>query len=177
MLSITLYVRTSVALCLSLVLSACVGVPQPATGGAPGDTRYANTPGYQPDFGAPVGAPVAARSGNAVSVAQGQILQAQQQRAQKVWLMVQAAVLRNLPDDRRPPCHQRFLLKLDNGSTVMVAHNTDLAPRVPVSPGNVVLIRGEYIWNEKGGVLHWTHHDPQGTEEGGWIQLNGQTYK
>jgi hypothetical protein len=178
MLSITFYVRTTVALCLSVALSGCVASPPQPAANAIGDTRYANTPGYQSDFGAPVGGTaVAGRNGNSVSVAQGQILKAQQDHARKVWLTVQAAVLRSLEDDRRPPCHQRFLLKLDNGSTVLVAHNTDLAPRVPVSPGNVVLIRGEYIWNEKGGVLHWTHHDPQGTEEGGWILLNGQTYK
>ncbi|MEZ5478885.1 MAG: DUF3465 domain-containing protein [Thiolinea sp.] len=59
----------------------------------------------------------------------------------------------------------------------MVAHNIDLAPRVPVEPGGRVNLRGEYAWNNRGGVIHWTHHDPKGRRDGGWIEWQGKRYE
>jgi hypothetical protein len=68
-------------------------------------------------------------------------------------------------------------LQLDNGTRVLVAHDTKLAPRVPLQEGDFVRIRGEYIWNQKGGVIHWTHHSPNGRHEPGWIEFNGNRYE
>ena len=47
-----------------------------------------------------------------------------------------------------------------------------------VSPalGDHVIVHGEYIWNPEGGLIHFTHHDPQGTHEGGYIIDGGKTY-
>jgi len=88
-----------------------------------------------------------------------------------------ATVSRLLADDRRGLQHQRFLVRLASGTTILVAHNTDLASRVPVQLGSAVEIRGRYIWNSRGGVVHWTHHDPEGRFAGGWIRLAGRTYQ
>lgn len=172
MLSNTFYLRKFLILSLAIVLTGCTATPQ--TQAPP---QYASSPGYQSQFGGPTGNNTAAPTGSSITIGQGQIIQAQQAHAEKCWVTVQAMVFKLLPEDTRPPRHQRFLLKLDNGTTVLVAHNTDLAPSVPISPGDVVTIRGEYIRNEKGGVLHWTHHDPQGREEGGWIDFNGQRFR
>ncbi|HET9726338.1 MAG TPA: DUF3465 domain-containing protein [Gemmatimonadales bacterium] len=78
-------------------------------------------------------------------------------------------VVRLLPDDRDGSPHQRFLLRVGSGTTVLVAHNLDLAQRVALAPGDSIELRGEYEWNPKGGVIHWTHPDPEGRHEGGWI--------
>ena len=89
---------------------------------------------------------------------------------------VEGVVDRTLPDDEEGSRHQRFILKLATGRTLLVAHNIDLAPRVPLSAGDALRLRGEYEWNERGGVLHWTHHDPAGRRPGGWIEHAGERY-
>ncbi len=82
-----------------------------------------------------------------------------------------------LSDDLKGSRHQRFIVKLDSGHTVLIAHNIDLAPRVPLEKGKKVFIYGQYEWNDRGGVVHWTHKDPRGTHEEGWIQFQGQKYE
>lgn len=87
-------------------------------------------------------------------------------------------VLKVLPDDGNGARHQRFILQLPVGITVLVAHNIDLAPRVPrLAVGDVVEFNGEYVWNDKGGVVHWTHHDPHGQHAPGWLRHDGKTYE
>jgi hypothetical protein len=87
-------------------------------------------------------------------------------------------IVKVLSDDRDGSRHQRFLLRLGSGQTLLVAHNIDLAPRVvSLAAGDTVEFFGEYEWNTKGGVIHWTHHDPQGTHVSGWLKHQGRTYK
>ena len=87
-------------------------------------------------------------------------------------------VLRVLPDDNDGSRHQRFIVELPSGQTVLIAHNIDLALRVEaIRPGDKVTFYGEYEWNEKGGVVHWTHDDPQGRHVDGWIEHNGRRYR
>jgi hypothetical protein len=87
-------------------------------------------------------------------------------------------VIKVLSDDNDGSRHQRFLLRLDSGQTLLVAHNIDLAPRVSsLSEGDGVAFYGVYEWNSKGGVIHWTHHDPNDRHVPGWLQHNGETYQ
>ena len=87
-------------------------------------------------------------------------------------------VIKILPDDNEGSRHQRFILKLHSGQTLLIAHNIDLAPRLStLRKGDTVAFYGEYEWNAKGGVIHWTHHDPSGRHEPGWLKYNGQTYQ
>ncbi len=87
-------------------------------------------------------------------------------------------VLKILSDDNDGSRHQRFILKLSSGQTLLVAHNIDLAPRIPsLRAGDLVEFFGEYEWNSQGGVIHWTHHDPQGAHVSGWLKHRGRTYK
>ncbi|HSF72140.1 MAG TPA: DUF3465 domain-containing protein, partial [Methylotenera sp.] len=43
--------------------------------------------------------------------------------------------------------------------------------------GDAMTFKGEYAYNPKGGVMHWTHHDPEGNQAGGWIKHNGKIYQ
>lgn len=99
------------------------------------------------------------------------------ERRSDVVVEVAGTVERLLPDDERGERHQRFILRLPSGHTLLVAHNLDLAPRVPLAVGDRVEARGEYEWNEQGGVLHWTHHDPRGRRPGGWVRLRGEEFR
>jgi hypothetical protein len=87
-------------------------------------------------------------------------------------------VTRVLADDTEGSRHQRFIVRLDSGRTILIAHNIDLAPRVPsLVAGDAVQFFGEYEWNQKGGVIHWTHHDPQNRHPGGWVEHEGKRYQ
>lgn len=86
-------------------------------------------------------------------------------------------VARVLPDDREGSPHERFIVRVEGGVTVLVAHNLDLAARAPVMVGDSVTVRGEYEWNDRGGVIHWTHRDPAGQHEAGWIRHGGRLYR
>jgi Protein of unknown function (DUF3465) len=87
-------------------------------------------------------------------------------------------VTRILADDNMASRHQRFILTLESGATLLVAHNIDLAPRVDgLSVGDSVAFRGEFAPNPQGGVIHWTHHDPQGRHPGGWLEYRGRRYE
>ena len=87
-------------------------------------------------------------------------------------------VIRNLADDTSGSRHQKFILKLPSGQTLLISHNIDLAPRISsLRKGDTVNFYGEYEWNSKGGVVHWTHHDPRGNHVGGWLKHNGATYQ
>lgn len=85
-------------------------------------------------------------------------------------------VVRLLSDDLEGGRHQRFILELSSGQTVLVAHNIDVAPRLDVlEVGDEVAFRGVYEWNAQGGVVHWTHHDPSGEHPAGWLRYDGRT--
>ena len=90
----------------------------------------------------------------------------------------EGTVIRLLDDDVKGPRHQRFIVELASGQTLLITHNIDLAPRLNgLKTGDTVHFKGEYIWNEKGGMVHWTHHDPQSRHVAGWILHNGKTYQ
>ena len=106
------------------------------------------------------------------------ISSAYETRTSNVQVRNTGIVVKILPDDNKGSRHQKFILKLPSGQTVLIAHNIDLAPRVnSINTGDSIEFYGEYEWNAKGGVVHWTHHDPAGRHEDGWLKHNGVVYK
>jgi len=98
-------------------------------------------------------------------------------RASDIQVEGEGAVIRVLEDDLNGARHQRFIVQLASGQTLLITHNIDIAPRVDaLEVGDSVRFNGEYVWNEKGGVVHWTHHDPRGRHVAGWLIHNGKTY-
>ena len=93
------------------------------------------------------------------------------------WIEVSGKVVRLLSDDRDTSPHQRFVLRIRNAQTLLIAHNVELAERVPVGLGDRITVRGVYEWNPLGGLVHWTHADPMGMEDGGHIEHRGRLYR
>jgi len=87
-------------------------------------------------------------------------------------------VVKVLKDDIKGSQHQKFLLKVSDNITILIAHNIDLAPRVvDIQEGDIVGFNGEYIYTPKGGTVHWTHKDPRGNHAAGWLEHKEKKYE
>ena len=116
--------------------------------------------------------------GSSFVYANPQIEKAYHDKQSNVQVQGIGKVSRILSDDNNGSKHQKFLLKLPSKLTLLVAHNIDLSKRIDkLKEGDEVEFYGEYEWNNKGGVLHWTHHDPRGKHKDGWLKHNGVVYK
>lgn len=107
----------------------------------------------------------------------GEIEAASAERRSGFMTEASGTVAKILPDDREGPHHQRFVVRLESGHPVLIAHNIDVAERVPVKRGERVRFRGQYEWNDLGGVVHWTHRDPDGRHDEGWIDHRDERYQ
>lgn len=115
---------------------------------------------------------------NPLSVNNASVKQAFERKQSNVWVEGSGSVKKLLADDNNGSRHQKFLVSISDKQTLLFAHNIDLAPRLDtLQVGDAIDFRGEYVYNPKGGVVHWTHRDPQGGIEAGWIKYNGKTYE
>jgi cold shock CspA family protein len=90
----------------------------------------------------------------------------------------EGVVNRVLSDDNDGSRHQRFILRLASGQTLLISHNINIAPRIEaLRIGDRVAFYGQYEWNAEGGVIHWTHHDPDGQHVSGWLKYKGMVYQ
>ena len=92
------------------------------------------------------------------------------------WVEDTGIVVRLLGDEHDETRHQRLVVQLRGGQTLLIAHNLDLATRVPAGIGDRLAFRGVYEWNERGGLVHWTHRDPVGHTDGGWVRHRRRVY-
>jgi len=152
---ISSYTRFLFALLLALALGACNQTPDTA-----GVQRHA-----------------AAAVESVVEIDNSVIEQAFEARKSDVQVGGRGRVVKLLKDDIRGQRHQKFLVKINERQTLLFAHNIDLAPRVPLQVGDEISFYGEYVYNPKGGIVHWTHSAPRGDHVAGWIMLNGRKYQ
>ncbi|MBC5809786.1 MAG: DUF3465 domain-containing protein [Candidatus Eremiobacteraeota bacterium] len=105
-------------------------------------------------------------------------------RAQRSRLEVTARgdVARDLGLRRGPSgLHEGFLLHLrgagGHGLTVRVETNVDITGPVAVHAGDAVEVRGEYVYDARGGLIHYTHHDPRLRHPGGYLRVGDRTFQ
>nr|WP_283102761.1 DUF3465 domain-containing protein [Shewanella abyssi] len=114
----------------------------------------------------------------AVAADEQRISQAFSRQQSGIQVQSRGVVTRLLADDTKGSRHQRFIVTLANGQTLLIAHNIDLAPKIEsLQAGDNISFYGVYEYNDRGGVVHWTHHDPQGRHVGGWLKHQGKTYQ
>ena len=107
-----------------------------------------------------------------------EVARAFKERRSNVQVEGDGRVDRLLDDDNDGSRHQRFIVRLPSGQTILILHNIDLAPRVDnLQTGDSIGFYGEYIWSAQGGKIHRTHHDPQGRHVAGWLKHRGKTYQ
>jgi hypothetical protein len=100
-----------------------------------------------------------------------QIMAAYRAKQSDIQVLSQGSVVKLLKDDDQGSRHQKFILKLNTGHTLLVAHNIDLSSRISeLKVGDTVRFYGEYEWRPEGGVIHWTHRDPQKRHIDGWLE-------
>jgi len=115
---------------------------------------------------------------SAVNAADSAIAEAYRNHISNIQVTGSGSVVRILPDDNVGSRHQRFILRLASGQPLLIAHHIDVAPRIDhLLPGDSVEFYGEYVWNEKGGVLHWTHRAANGSHASGWLRHCGSVYQ
>ena len=93
------------------------------------------------------------------------------------WITIEGKVIRLLQDDNIGSRHQKFIIRQNDGSTLLIAHNIDLAKRIPLQKGDKIKLRGQYETNDRGGLVHWTHHDPMKSGSVGWIEHKNKRYE
>lgn len=72
--------------------------------------------------------------------------------------------------------HEAFDVGTSAGPAEIV-DNVSIARPVPVHVGDRVDVRGEMVHDPgREPIVHFTHHDPQGTHPDGFIRLHGRLY-
>jgi len=99
-------------------------------------------------------------------------------RQSNVQVRGRGKVIKILPDDLKGSKHQRFIIRYSSSLTLLIAHNIDIAPKVrSIKIGDIIEFYGEYVWNNKGGVVHWTHKDPRKKHIDGYLKFKGRKYQ
>jgi hypothetical protein len=82
-------------------------------------------------------------------------------------------------DPQQVGTHEHLQVKIPQGDSLEVDHNTTLAPSVPAHAGDIVIVHGMlYIDPGPRPGVHCTHaHTSSGCPVPGWIELAGTYYE
>lgn len=105
------------------------------------------------------------------------LLKAFEQGRTGVWVSGHGIVAQLIGDETvSGERHQRMVVNVSGGLDLIVRHSTERSERVPVAQGDTVAFQGRYEWSGRGGVVGYTHQDPEQPGDGGWIRYQGTTY-
>jgi Protein of unknown function (DUF3465) len=96
-------------------------------------------------------------------------------------LVVEGPVVSVLPSSAGPSgVHELFVVAVSSGNTTVqlfVADNISVGSAAPLRAGDRVRVKGELDFNDLGPVLHWTHRDPSGRHQPGFVEVGGHVYE
>jgi Protein of unknown function (DUF3465) len=121
-------------------------------------------------------------SGDGGADPNGAVYDAWRNQQTKIEVGAAGSVARVLGSRRGPSGeHEGFLLHLrgaaGHGLTVRVEDNEDITGPIPLHAGDDVTVRGEYIYDPRGGIIHYTHHDPRFRHAGGYVKIGDKIYQ
>jgi hypothetical protein len=83
-----------------------------------------------------------------------------------------------LTDDLKGSRHQKFIIEVSHNKSILIIHNIDISSKViNLKKGDKIEFQGEYQWNSRGGLVHWTHKDPHGMHKNGWLKHKDKVYQ
>ena len=83
-------------------------------------------------------------------------------------------VIKILEDGHKGTHHQRFIIRIPSGRSVLIAHNIEQAYQVKIKINDEVETKGNYVWSKYEGLLHNTHHANRGEHDDGYINFVGK---
>lgn len=89
---------------------------------------------------------------------------------------VQGRITRLIMDQADGAREQKFVILGVSGQSLLVTHDLSRSERIPVAVGDTVMVRGEYVWTEPGGMLEWTTRDIGSGDRHGWVEHKGKRY-
>lgn len=85
-------------------------------------------------------------------------------------------VTKILPEDHQGLPHQKWVARTSTGDSIVVIYNLDMGPKVPLKVGDHFAVGGQFIWSQRGPLIHWTHDDPRKNRPDGYVYHNGLVY-
>lgn len=106
------------------------------------------------------------------------LAQAYQNRTSGTQLTSEGKITHIFPTADSGTDYQKFIVQLGIGQSILVMHNMELGAAIEgLAIGEYIEVYGEYQWTADGGIIRWTHQDPLGKHQAGWVKYKGRIYR